>query len=150
MTVVAADTILPKGSKMVHTVSIKEERSFRRAYKKGVYSAGKRFSVFAVPNRNRECNRLGIVVSKKAGNSVQRNRIRRLVREYYRLSEMQLKTGYDIVISAREAKRKATTVKNKIKAVSIPDFNDVKKELSYHFHSLDLYLNEDADEERDE
>ena len=130
---------------MVNTVSIKEDRSFRRAYKKGIYSAGKKFSVFVIENKNRDINRLGIVVSKKVGNSVQRNRVRRLVRECYRLSEPKLKTGYDVVISAREAKRAAPTAKNKIKALSIPDFDTVSNELSWHFHKLSLYRGEDGD-----
>lgn len=130
---------------MVNTVSIKEDRSFRRAYKKGIYSAGKKFSVFVIENKNRDINRLGIVVSKKVGNSVQRNRVRRLVRECYRLAEPDLKTGYDLVISARESKRSAPTAKNKIKALNIPDFDTVSKELSWHFHKLSIYKNDNGD-----
>jgi ribonuclease P protein component len=48
-----------------------------------------------------EINRLGITASKKVGGSVIRNRVRRLIREVYRLNEAQFKTGFDIVFVAR-------------------------------------------------
>jgi ribonuclease P protein component len=51
-----------------------------------------------VKKNNIAKNRLGIVVSKKVGNSVVRHRITRLVRESYRLHESVLEKGYDIVI----------------------------------------------------
>jgi ribonuclease P protein component len=48
-----------------------------------------------------EYNRIGISVSKRVGNSVVRHRIKRLIRESYRLSEDRLSNGLDIVIVAR-------------------------------------------------
>lgn len=125
---------------MIQTVSIKEDRTFRRAYRKGNYSAGRILSVFVIEDKNKEINRLGIVVSKKVGNSVQRNRVRRLIRECYRLSELKLKKGYDIVFSARETKRVAPTAKNRVKAVVLPDFEKVRREMDYHFAKLGLFI----------
>ena len=49
-----------------------------------------------------EYNRLGISVSKKVGNSVVRHRTTRLIRESYRLNQDNLKTGYDMVVIARQ------------------------------------------------
>ena len=46
-------------------------------------------------------NRLGLTVSTKLGNAVRRNRIRRRLREAYRLFETKLSHGFDIVIVAR-------------------------------------------------
>ena len=46
-------------------------------------------------------NRFGFTVSKKLGNAVRRNRIRRRLREAYRLCEPSLSHGFDIVIVAR-------------------------------------------------
>ena len=52
--------------------------------------------------RNREkVNRLGYTVSTKLGHAVVRNRVRRRLREIYRLNAHKLKTGYDIVVVAR-------------------------------------------------
>ena len=46
-------------------------------------------------------NRLGYTVSTKLGHAVVRNRVRRRLREIYRLNAHKLKTGYDIVVVAR-------------------------------------------------
>lgn len=50
-------------------------------------------------------NRLGVTVSTKIGGAVQRNRVRRRLKEIYRLNESKLATGYDIVIVARMKSR---------------------------------------------
>ena len=47
-------------------------------------------------------NRLGISVSKKVGNSVIRHRIKRLVKESYRLHEKMFNSGLDMVVIARK------------------------------------------------
>ena len=48
-----------------------------------------------------EKNRIGISVSKKVGNSVVRHRVKRLIKESYRLHENVFNSGLDIVIVAR-------------------------------------------------
>ena len=52
-------------------------------------------------------NRLGITVSTKFGGAVKRNRIRRRLKEVYRLNEHTLQSGYDIVIVARMSSQNA-------------------------------------------
>ena len=52
--------------------------------------------------RNREnSNRVGITVSKKLGKAHIRNRVRRRIREVYRLNEEKFQPGWDIVVVAR-------------------------------------------------
>ena len=83
-------------------VSLKENAAFRRLYQRGK-SVGNRYLVlYCRPNRLGH-NRLGLTVSTKLGHAVVRNRIRRRLREVYRLNENSLKQGFDLVLVARTA-----------------------------------------------
>ena len=73
---------------------------FKNVYDKGK-SYANRYLVMYVVENNKEINRLGISVSKKVGNSVVRHRMKRLVRESYRLHESVFNSGLDIVIVVR-------------------------------------------------
>lgn len=55
-----------------------------------------------VKENSMDGNRIGISVSKKVGNSVVRHRVKRLIRESYRLHESIFNSGLDIVIIARQ------------------------------------------------
>ncbi|TVQ52397.1 MAG: ribonuclease P protein component [Phycisphaerales bacterium] len=54
----------------------------------------------ALPN-DRDHPRLGLIVSRRVGNAVVRNRVKRQLREAFRLSQHDLPTGYDLVVSVR-------------------------------------------------
>jgi len=45
--------------------------------------------------------RLGLTVSKKVGNSPERSRVKRLLREWFRLHRHELKRPWDLVLIAR-------------------------------------------------
>jgi len=87
------------------TSSLKKNNEFKRLYNKGKSAASKHAVVYFRRNGRMTGNRLGITVSTKLGGAVQRNRIRRRLKEIYRLNESRLASGYDIVIVARMASR---------------------------------------------
>lgn len=85
---------------MKFTDTLKNNYEFRRLYSKGKSAASRSLVVYARKNRKPR-NGLGFTVSTKIGKAVTRNRIRRRLREAYRLNEEKLKPGYDIVVVAR-------------------------------------------------
>ena len=85
---------------MKKTVSLKENHLFRRLYRKGKTVADGRIALYARHNGRKE-NRLGLTVSTKVGCAVVRNRVRRRLREIYRLHEGLLGEGLDLVLVAR-------------------------------------------------
>ncbi len=86
---------------MEFTHSLKMNYGFRRVYNKGKSSVQPCLVVYCRKNGG-SGNSLGVTVSAKLGHAVTRNRIRRRLREIYRLSESAMAVhGYDIVIVAR-------------------------------------------------
>jgi len=79
------------------TKILKKNYEFKTVFSKGKYYGGNFLEIFVVNTKN-EYNRLGIAVSTKVGKSVKRNKIKRLIRENYRLIEQEIKTGKDIII----------------------------------------------------
>ena len=84
---------------MKFSSSLKLNHIFRRLYASSGYANGL-MVLYARKNRT-GTNRVGITVSKKLGHAVVRNRVRRRLREVYRLNEALFKPGYDIVVVAR-------------------------------------------------
>ena len=84
---------------MKFSSSLKLNHIFQRLYHtKGV--ADGYLVLYARKNRS-EQNRVGLTVSKKLGKAHVRNRVRRRLREVYRLHELQFQSGWDIVVVAR-------------------------------------------------
>jgi ribonuclease P protein component len=82
------------------TVSLKQNHLFRRLYNKGQSAVSPYMAVY-IRRTGRPENRLGLTVSTKLGHAVVRNRVRRRLREIYRLHETELCTGVDMVVVAR-------------------------------------------------
>lgn len=72
-------------------------------YQQGVRSHSKNFTIIAYRNPS-GTRRLGITVGKKVGNAVKRNRIKRLLREFFRLNKTQFSPAQDFVIMAKWVK----------------------------------------------
>ena len=85
---------------MIRSESLKKNQDFQKVYRNGT-SKGNRYLVMYVLKNRYMKNRLGISVSKKVGNSVVRHRLTRLIRESYRLNEMEFDNSLDIVVVAR-------------------------------------------------
>jgi len=85
---------------MRRTVTLKKNYEFARVFNKGSFYVGRHIIVYVLPNKQ-SFNRVGISVSKRAGNAVMRNKKKRLIRENYRHYEDCILNGYDIVIAAR-------------------------------------------------
>ena len=86
---------------MIFTESIKKNSDFQLVFKKGKSKANKYFVMYVLKNET-DKNFLGISVSKKVGNSVIRHKVKRLLKESYRLHEDMFNSGLNIVIIARK------------------------------------------------
>ena len=84
---------------MKYSSSLKLNHIFQRLYRTNGQANGY-LVLYARKNRT-SANRVGITVSKKLGHAVVRNRVRRRLREIYRLNEEKFQPGWDIVIVAR-------------------------------------------------
>lgn len=84
---------------------LKNPREFSLVYSQGTPCFGKYIVVSVLPTKNK-VSRVGFAVSKKIGNAVMRNKIKRRLRAIVQDLARQVPPGYDLVIGA---KRSATT-----------------------------------------
>ena len=76
--------------------TLKKNYEFKNVLSKGKFYIGKQISIYVLKN-NKKMNVIGVAVSTKECGAVTRNRIKRLIRENYRIIKNELKQGYDIV-----------------------------------------------------
>jgi ribonuclease P protein component len=74
---------------------------FERVYRQGRSTANRHLVLYAFPNATSERPRLGLSVSRKVGGAVERNRVKRLLREALARHEQDLRAGQDLVVVAR-------------------------------------------------
>jgi ribonuclease P protein component len=89
---------------------------FERVYRQGTAYRGRLFSVHAFPNEH-GTPRLGLSVSRKVGNAVARNAVRRRLREVFHSCIPEISGDLDLVVSARPAAADA-------------DFEELREEFS--------------------
>ncbi len=87
---------------MQFSKSLKLNHLFRRLYRKGSSAANRYLVVYCRCNGSEE-NRIGYTVSAKLGHAVVRNKVRRRLREIYRIHEGQFCPGWDLVVVVRSA-----------------------------------------------
>ncbi|MBN1902174.1 ribonuclease P protein component [Candidatus Sumerlaeota bacterium] len=74
---------------------------FRKVYNEGKTVRSKAFQLFYLMGEENKPARLGITVTRSYGKAVQRNRVKRLIREAFRRAHSCLKFGYQMVINVR-------------------------------------------------
>lgn len=84
----------PKNAKL------RRPREFAQVYNFGIKAGDGHVLVFGARSAG-ETTRLGLSVSKKHGNAVARNRIKRLLREAFRLERAELPGGLDLIVIPR-------------------------------------------------
>lgn len=80
---------------------LRKKRDFERVFEGGAAFHGKNLTAYTLPN-SLGFSRIGIVTGKKVGRAVERNRIRRLLRECFRLNKVLLGPGLDVVLIAKK------------------------------------------------
>ena len=77
--------------------TLKKNYEFKNVLSKGRFYVGK-YVIAYIKKNNKNETYFGVAVSTKTGKAVKRNRIKRVIRESYRLKKDSLKKGYDILI----------------------------------------------------
>ena len=90
----------PTSEEFPHKVRIVRSSDYRMLYREGRKIQSERFVLFGRENGVGH-HRLGITVSRKVGGAVVRNRVKRLFREIFRRSSVEIPSQYDIVVNAK-------------------------------------------------
>lgn len=121
--------------------AIGENHLYMKAYKKGRKIVTENIVVYVLPDYHAKrlkkenpsgqfINRIGLTVTKKIGKAVVRSRVKRVIREGYRLIDKKygVRKGFLIVIVARDACVSAKST-------------DIMNELEFAFKKLDMIRN---------
>ena len=112
--------------------TLKKNYEFKRVLNNGQYYYGKYIQFFIIKNK-RNINRMGIAVSSKIAGAVERNKIKRLIRENYRLLiRNNILKGYDFVF-----------IWNKNRSPKAASYNEIKKDFENIFKRTGILINEE-------
>lgn len=111
---------------MKKTKMLKKNYEFKKVLSKGKYFSGKNIEAF-IKNNNKNCNYLGLAISVKTAKAVKRNKIKRLIRENYKLLEKDIECGKSIVFLWK----KNVDVEN-------ATFDNIKIDMNYIFDKANI------------
>lgn len=97
---------------------IKKNEEFQKVFKRGKSFANRQFVVYCLRKEEQQAFRVGLSVSKKIGNAVTRNQIKRYIRQTFLELKNDVRQDMDYVIIARS---QAATL----------DFHETKKSLEH-------------------
>jgi ribonuclease P protein component len=78
---------------------------FERVYRQGRSVSNRHLVLYSFPNESVGRPRLGLSVSRKVGGAVERNHVKRLLREAFDGVQAELSEGHDVVVVARPEAR---------------------------------------------
>ncbi len=113
---------------MKKTTMLKKNYEFRNVLTRGKKYRGIYLDIYVIKNNLKE-NKLGIAISSKIANSVYRNKVKRLIRENYRLIEKEINVGNSFVIMWK-------------KHINIEEANfyNIKEDINNFFKSANLLI----------
>lgn len=91
-----------EGVRMKKKLRIKKNDEFQDVFQKGESFANRQFVVYVLDKPNQDFFRIGLSVSKKIGNAVVRNQIKRYIRQSFLELMEDIKDGRDYVVIARK------------------------------------------------
>lgn len=82
---------------------LRKRQDFNKVYRRGKSFANRELIMYVMENYQNEKIRVGISISKKVGNAVTRNRIKRIIKDIFlnKINENNLRQHIDIIIVAR-------------------------------------------------
>ena len=115
---------------MKKTKMLKKNYEFRNVLSKGKYYSGKNIEAF-IKDNNKNSNFLGLAISVKTAKAVRRNKIKRLIRENYKILETQIVDGKSIVFLWK----KKVDIKN-------ATFENIKNDMNSIFEKANIKNNQ--------
>jgi ribonuclease P protein component len=105
---------------------IKKNEDFQKVFKQGKSIANRQFVIYMLQKTVEPEFRIGLSVSKKIGNAVTRNRVKRLIRQVFLEEKHRIASGNEFIIIAR-------------KPAADMNYHEVKSSLNHLFRKAKIF-----------